>query len=93
MPRIRAVARHTWTTADHHGCIVCTPYVASRHDATLRAIRRVAASLPGSQPRSLESGPTKQEPAGTGIPTGSTAHTVCDTEVRAARAQSDTPLR
>jgi hypothetical protein len=92
MPRIRALARHTWTTPDHDGCIVCTPYVLARHQSTLRAIRLVAASLPSSKPPGVESDPTKQEPAGIAVPTGSTAHTVCDTEVRAARAQCDTQV-
>ncbi len=92
MPRIRAVARHTWTTPDHHGCIVCSPYVLARHQSTLRAIRLVAASLPSSKPPGVEPDSEKQEPTGTGIPMGSTAHTVCDTEVRAARAQCDTQV-
>lgn len=92
MPRFSAIVRHTWKTQDHHGCIVCTPHVSARHQRTLAAIRRVAASLPSPEPPRVESDPTKQEPAGTAIPTGSTAHTVCDTEVRAARAQCDTQV-
>ena len=92
MPRFSAVVRHTWKDQEHHGCIVCTPHVSARHQRTLTAIRRVAASLPGSDLPRVEPGPKKQEPAGTAIPTGSTAHTVCDTEVRAARAQCDTQV-
>lgn len=91
MPRLSEVARHSWRAADHHGCVVCTSYVARRHGAAVAAIHRVAAaSLPGPTLAPREGAGTARDPdawQGSGV---STAHTVADTEVRAARAQSDT---
>jgi hypothetical protein len=63
--------------------------VSHRHRAQVTKIHAVAASLHGDPARPGQSGRTKQETAGTGIPTVSTAHTA-GTEVRAASAQSDT---
>lgn len=92
MPRLRRIARHTWTTPDHQGCVVCSPFVAARHRSTLAAIRLVAASLQGSPAGRVEGGLNKQEPSGTGIPKGSTTPRSGATDGRAARAQCDTPV-
>jgi len=81
---------HAWRVAEHRGCVVCTPLVDARHSATLAGIRRVAASLHAPALVARQAACTKQETPGLAGPGASTAHPVCDTEVRAAGAQSDT---
>lgn len=80
----------TYTSGYGRRQVVAVHAVA--HDDTIRKIHRVAASLNGSSSNTRE-GRGKQEATGVDAPMTSTAHTVCDTEVRAASAQSDTDTR